>query len=121
MTERRGIPVGVADVRAAWQTAARELGVAATVPFVLQVEGRAHACVAWVPDFGGPRGTVVMPATAPDFAVDPTFVADAERAGYRWSALSVAAYHTFDRELFVATLADWGFTGPSDVRPAWLG
>lgn len=109
-----------ADLHGAWETAARELGFAAVVPFVLTVDDRTHECIAWLPDVGGPRGILVVGVSPPDFRVDPAFVEDAERLGYAWSGVATSSYGTFERALFVETLADWGFHGPADARPDGL-
>jgi hypothetical protein len=43
-----------------------------------------------------------------------------ESLGYFQSTLSPKYYDRYDRELFLETLRDWGWTGPGAMRPAWL-
>jgi hypothetical protein len=97
----------------AWLRAADELGIRITVPYVIS-SGRGPAVyVAFIPDFGGPRGMVVWPVAGKD----DRLVAAREAALY-FSQLS-ASYSAFDRQLFIDTLTDWGWFGPDDDKPGW--
>lgn len=104
---------------ASWRAAANVLGIRVEVPFLFLTGGRKYTCAALVMDFGGGRGTLVM--EGPSFQTDRAFVADAEAAGYRWSFVNPDLYKVFDEHQFKETLIDWGYTGPPELRPSWLG
>jgi hypothetical protein len=104
----------------AWRDAARELGIEVVAPFTLRVESRLHVCIAWVPQFGGKQGTLVLGTTPPGFTTDQLLIADAEKAGYRWSAVNITIYQRYNRELFMEALKDWGFAGNESKRPTWM-
>jgi hypothetical protein len=104
----------------AWRRAAEELGIEVIAPFTFTVDSRTHECTAWVGQFGNARGTLVVVVEPPSFALDRQLIADAEREGYKWSALSTALYNRFDRALFIETLSDWQYVGPAALRPDWL-
>ena len=108
------------DIAEAWKTAAKDLAITVVVPFTLEVDGRSHVCVAWVPDFGGSRGILVVPSRPPDFVTHRVLAADAEREGYGASFVNVEVYGRYDRDEFIDTLREWGFTGAEHRRPAWL-
>lgn len=64
-----------------------------------------------LPDFGGPEGTVVGL-----IGITPT----ADAIGNRWfSEINLMSYAHLDRDLWFATLNDWGWSGPGDARPEW--
>ena len=102
----------------AWKTAARELDIEVVAPFTFGVAGRTHECDAWVRDFGG--GIIVVGENYPEYVASPLLIVDVERAGYGLSRVNIAFYDKYDRERFVETLEEWGFTGPLDRRPSWL-
>ena len=110
----------LADVVDAWRTAGRELGLEVVAPFVFMVGGRTHQCLAWVPNFSHQRGIVVAGTAPPDFWTDAQLAKDAASEGYGFSAVNVVCYKRYDRERFIETLTEWGFTGPSEKRPKWL-
>lgn len=105
---------------AGWREARDKLGIAVVAPFTFRVDGRAYECVAWLPDFGGPRGMVLFELSAPEFRVPAEAVADAEACGYRWSGVNGALYRQYNEAVFVEALRDWGFTGAASARPTWL-
>jgi len=104
----------------AWRRAAEELGIEVIAPFTFVVGERAHTCAAWVGRFGGARGTLVLLVEPPSFALDRELITDAEREGYKWSAVNSALYSEFDRALFIEALRDWTYVGAAASRPNWL-
>ena len=99
----------------AWRAAARDLSIDITAPFSLTVDGRVHEYLALVHHFGGGRGIVV--AALP---WDRAQYEDAESEDYPCSFVNVRRYSKYERAFFVETLAEWGYTGPAERRPAWL-
>jgi hypothetical protein len=98
----------------AWLQAAAELEIRITAPYVIPSDLGPAEYVAFLPDFGGDRGMVVSPARQDDrvqrFA--------AREQGLYFSRLS-DNYLTFNRDLFIDTLNDWGWYGPEEARPDW--
>jgi protein-L-isoaspartate O-methyltransferase len=101
------------DMSAAWRAAATHLGIRAIAPYsVTLVNGATVEVEAFLPDFGGPQGTVVVP------------IGDESRcrlvAGTKHFVSRLAAtYGRFDKTLFQETLDDWAWYGPLEGRPAW--
>ncbi len=101
------------DMSAAWRAAATHLGVRVAAPSLLTLaDGTTVEVEAFVPDFGGPHGTVVVS------------LSDEPRcrlvAGTKHFVSQLAAsYRHFDETLFKDTLDDWAWYGTSEGRPAW--
>ena len=109
------------DVSRAWRIAAEELGIAVDIPFALiGDEARQFDCIGLVHEFGSQRGTLLFSTSPPDFAINGEAVKAADAAGYCWSAINVALYNRYDRDVFIDALRDWGFVGPPERRPEWL-
>ena len=106
-------------VVAAWQSARGLLGVDVVAPFSFRGSSGNHVCTAYLPNFGGRNGIVIMETAPPSFNVDETAADDAARLGYKWSFINRDRYRAFDRDLFMSTLTEWGFFGPPDKRPEW--
>jgi hypothetical protein len=103
----------------AWRTAAVELGVRVVAPY--SFNGReTHTCIAHLPDFGGPRGMVIIASSPPTPSVDNAIWHDAQTAGHYVSFVSVEEYSSFKPDLFRETLLDWGFYGPQERLPSWM-
>jgi hypothetical protein len=99
-----------------WKQAAQELDIEIITPFTFQFENREHFCLAWLPHFFSPLLGVVVGTIEPR---QPGFIVDAELAGYKVSLINLSAYAFFDRQLFIDTLADWGYFGSEDKKPGW--
>jgi len=98
----------------AWQEAAQDLGIEIVLPFVLTLTNgeTVHADIL-VKDFGP---TLVFTDKAVEILNrlgDQLGV-----AGYGYSAFCGDEL-VYDRDLFIDTLNDWGWTGPEDRRPTW--
>ena len=89
----------------AWSAAAADLGI--------EVSVRGDAVV--VKDFGGQNGMLCAIRSSPNGASDLRELA--EHQGMGWSVLS-SSYAEYDRELFIDTLKDWGWTGDGEP-PHW--
>lgn len=105
----------------AWHTASKLLGIEVVAPFTLRTEKKSADCIAFLPDFGSPRGMVIgmhIPLTSD--MDDETLAICAEKREMFCSYLNPEVYATYDEEKFKETLIDWGFFGPPGHRPAWL-
>jgi hypothetical protein len=94
------------DLRASWTTAVLDLGID-----VEELDG-----VLLVRDFGAKNGTLCASSSNTAAEIERLKLA-ARRRGSFWSALGTD-YLTYNRELFVATLDDWGWFG-SGSSPSW--
>ena len=104
----------------AWKKASDHLGIQVIAPFALSAGHVTAACVAFLPDFGGEHGMVVGAVSPPEFETDPAIVECARALGLFYSFLSLDRYSSFDPGLFKEALADWGYFGAAESRPAWL-
>ena len=104
----------------AWRTAAQELGIRVDAPFELTDHNlRVHRFTAHLPDFGGPKGMVVLSSQPPTHDSDSDTLEFARSKGLWHSILNAEQYSDFDRDEFVATLDDWQYFGPPERRPSW--
>jgi hypothetical protein len=105
---------------AAWIKAAKELGIRVEAPYVIKdKQGHSLEFIAYVPDFGGSKGAVLIAATPPGLRYDHKAVACAKQHRFYYSILNSEAYSEFDRDDFIATLDDWGYFGPPERKPVW--
>ena len=96
----------------AWIKAGNELGIRVIAPFELTSEsGDGRWFEAFIPDFGGPNGTIVGNRT--DELGDVR-----EQHGYYASNL-YSSYQKFDRQFFIDTLNDWRWFGELGKEPHW--
>jgi hypothetical protein len=99
----------------AWQTAGLELGIRVTAPALVAGSNGEHIeCAALVADFGSAEGTAAFPLSRQHS------VSGSLSAANLWavSFLDDDSYSEFDRDLFIATLDDWGWSGTGDP-PSW--
>jgi hypothetical protein len=100
----------------AWQEAAKDLSIRFISPFRFRdPSGKEYACTGWLPDFGAPKGALILSRQDSDEA---ELAGDA--AGYYVSGLGPKNYETYDRALFMDTLNDWGWYGLPERAPAWF-
>ena len=102
---------------AAWLAAAADLGLDVVAPYrVVRLENRAINGLALVRQFGSPSGALVIDLAATTQSESES----ATRLGFFVSQVDGAAYASYDRDLFVGTLNDWGWFGPEQDRPTWF-
>ena len=102
-----------ARVSDAWRQAGRELGILVEAPHVVRCgDGRTVEVEAYVAQFGGPSGTLVVAD------VDRERCSLAAATGHYVSKVG-ESYRRFDRKLFIETLNDWGWFRPGDTKPVW--
>lgn len=109
----RGVVGDLDSLSSAWQVASSELGIGVTAPFGL-ADGSAM-CVAWISGFGSAQGTVIVGRNSPN----RTARSIAESQGMHYCEIDEETYSSYDRNLFVATLNDWGWHGDSSAAPGW--
>lgn len=102
----------------AWKEAAQDLGIEFEAPFVFKDRrGRKHLCSGIIPNFGSKLGVLVISGTQ-DLHPEVTWDAANSVDKYRLSAMS-PHYETYDRQLFIDALRNWGWHGPKGKRPKW--
>jgi hypothetical protein len=103
----------------AWSLAAEDLGIEFTSPFqFIGRDGQSHTCSGLVKYFGTVKGTLIVSRDDPEMELLDEM---AEGLGFHLTALSPFHYERYDRTAFVEALKDWGWFGPIEERPAWLG
>ena len=100
-----------------WNDAARHLDIRLVAPFQAT---EAIVCLAYLSDFGGPKGMILDVLRLPEMSVDRALVAFAEKQGFFWSFVHPETYSRFDRATFIEALKDWGYFGSPEGCPAWL-
>lgn len=104
----------------AWLTAGRLLGIRITAPFTLRVGAQSVDCIAFLPDFGRDRGTVIGGVAGPAFQTDAVLWQCAKAAGVYCSFVNMTLYSEYSEARFKEALEDWGYYGPESLRPEWL-
>jgi hypothetical protein len=105
-----------------WKKFCDKLGVEIIAPYTLETQGHLINCLAFLPNFGGPRGMIVGSMNLPEVTTDPQLIKIAQEKGLFYSFINTKAFTTteIDETIFKATLADWGYYGPLKRRPRWL-
>jgi len=97
----------------AWREAALRLGVRVVAPYDLRDSGGGVITVeAFLPDFGGPSGAVVV-------ALDDEARAQRAAAAGPFVSRVGSGYRSFDEQLFRETLDDWGWHATASPPPPW--
>ena len=104
--------MALSPISRAWLTAEAELGIRIEAPAVVVLGGASVECVAYLPDFGSANGAAAFARSA-----KPELAKRHDGEPFR-SVLDDDLYCEFDRELFIATLDDWGWLGEG-LPPPW--
>lgn len=100
-----------------WKRTAKDLEIEIETPFRLALPGGANLYVsALVKDFGPRRGMVVDA----DYSIISPHISALKEQGFGYSGNLGGAPDTYDRAGMIEVLADWGWSGPSNQKPAWL-
>ena len=102
----------------AWIDASRDLGIRYIHPFTFTTrDGRRLTTTGgWLPDFGGPQGTLLLTRFDPDW-----MDVDDSEVRYYSSALNPRGYEPYRRPRYIETLNDWGWFGASAPPPWFTG
>lgn len=84
------------------------------------MKGNQISCVAYLPDFGGPKGIVIELNNPPDFEIDKGLVDAAKAKGISYSFMNFKIYKEYQEDGFKEVLIDWGFFGDESLRPEWM-
>ncbi len=103
------------EMAEAWCEAALDLNIDVTIPITSDIpKSSAGAFIGLVHQFGSRAGTLLG-------TIDGKYAEirdQVEARGYFLSQLNPDAYRSYDRQLFIDTLNDWGYFG-SEPAPAW--
>jgi hypothetical protein len=112
---------GQSKVSSAWRMAAAALSIRIEAPYPLEgADGREILCIAFLPDFGSPKGMVIGLACRPNYKIDGTLKLSAETRGLFYSFINPDIYEQYNDEVFKEALVDWGYFGNENIRPSWL-
>lgn len=100
----------------AWTEASEDLEISFIAPYRFTApNGDIFEATGLLPEFGTGKGVLII-----DQKTDDEALAIAEQSGeYFISALSPRYYYKYNRELFIETLAEWGWIGEGEA-PSWL-
>jgi hypothetical protein len=107
-------------VTRAWRDAAEDLQITVVAPYELSdaAGNIAAVAVAWIESFGSAQGVVVAGLHA-QRSHEEAIRSAARCQGKFLSFINVESYAQYDRDLFVATLNDWGWHGNPAASPDW--
>jgi len=94
-----------------WSKAAKDLGFRFVSPFEIEQV----SFTGLVEGFGSSKGTLIFVNS--DEGTSP-WASIATKNGYGYSCLS-SHYEEYDRESFIDTLNDWGWSKPDQNPPTW--
>lgn len=115
-SKNRGNEVTETAMAKAWRQASEDLQFEFISPYTfVDKVGNQHTCSGLIVHFGSPMGTIIV--SQHDEDPDADIVGD--QLGYYTSALNPLYYETYDRDIFMAALRDWGWHGPPEKRPPW--
>ena len=98
-----------------WREAAHDLGFRLVTPFTLDDAGETLTYLAWLPQFSGPYGMLIITADSLD---EQQRLMDAAVArGFHCSCMT-ANDAPYDREVIIDVLNDWGWAS-SEPAPSW--
>lgn len=98
-----------------WEMVAGDLGIRIDLsPGIVFSDGTNLSVDALVKNFGAPRGMLVVQ----NYDVIKPFARRAVADGYGYS--SNVGGEPYDRVAMIEILRDWGWTGPSELKPDWL-
>jgi hypothetical protein len=100
----------------AWIEASRDLGIRYIHPFTFTTKSGLSFTTTggWLPDFGGPQGTLLRTRFDPE-SMDGTD----DDTDYYSSGLNPAHYEPYCRERYIEMLNDWGWFGEG-APPSWF-
>jgi hypothetical protein len=97
-----------------WRTAVKDLNIKIQSPFYITTKNEQRLKFdLLVEDFGCQKGLIIMSAS------NMHGLKAINENGYSYSALNLKTYSTYDRQLFIDTLNDWGYFGDSSKTPGW--
>ena len=103
-----------------WLEASSKLGVTIIAPYSLMVGDEPMNCLAFLQDFGGPKGMVVVALVPPKFETNTPLLEEARKRGLWCSSINPLGWMEYDEARFKEALEDWGYYGPANRCPKWF-
>ncbi len=112
-------PPGIDDLfdrpERSWQKAAEDLGIRFVHPYMFTAGGKKHRLTGLLPQFGGKKGALISSRKDAEESRKA-----AENSGdFFISGLNPYHYDRYNRELFIQTLNDWGWSAKGPP-PEWF-
>jgi hypothetical protein len=85
--------------------------------FTIEHAGKKVKYLGHVPDFGSPKGTLLIFESKSGSTEEKRM---AEALGHAWSVVSSVGFSEFKKEFFQSVLRDWEWSGPSGAEPEWM-
>lgn len=105
----------------AWRAAAKDLSIEIEIPYLMKTScGKEIRSVAYLPDFGGPKGMVISLYSHSISDDNKDLQSAAKSQGLYYSFINPEFYQRYDEKEFREALADWGYFGTDNRRPKWL-
>ena len=102
------------DVCEAWSAASVDLSIEIITPFTLVENDHRYECIAYVPHFGSPNGTLVMSMDGCREIVKAGMA-----RGYYVCMINADEYRHYERQHFIDVLNDWRYFGARSAFPQW--
>jgi hypothetical protein len=101
-----------------WKLAAKDLGVEISAPAKIKLNnGSFFIAEVLVKNFGAPNGTLV----STDYKIFEPLKEELFALGYTHSSYGDADMkEPYERESYIEMLSEWGWTGDSKLKPAWI-
>ncbi len=97
-----------------WKTAAKQLNIKIQFPFyITNKNGKELKFDLLVEEFGSQKGIVIMRMR------NMHGLKAIKENGFAFSTLRYKNYATYDRQIFIDTLNDWGYFGDLSKTPSW--
>jgi len=104
----------VSGTIATFGLASEQLGIRVISPYEVKLSNECLHFLAFIPNFGGPRGMLVAATT------NSRLVEYAREQKLFLSGINPLAWVKFEKDVIINVLRDWGYFGPESLRPAWL-
>lgn len=103
-------------IQAAWLRARDDLGITVIAPARIEADQLVIPIVVLVPEFGAPRGMAILGTAAAERREADEEALQANAFSFTYLGLG---YESYDRELFIDTLNDWGWSSAERAAPDW--
>ncbi len=108
------------NLQRAWCIASKELSFVAHVPYQIHYNDDVIVCIAYLPHFGGPCGTLAGVGGLGENNTSSLLQDYCKEKGIYFSYINSLYYEYYNEEKYKEMLVDWGYFGPEEMKPLWL-